>query len=126
MVTGTPELEIISNEFGDNFYKFDYIDEQKLKEKYHETSDETLKDYDDMPKLSIYAFDVSEKFADTIIDKNGFQLSEFFKVRDDGTFEKAAFIKKILRLSFTKLQRRVCFAEQERAAYHKERKLEKA
>ena len=96
VVTGTPELEIISNECGDNFYKFDYIDEQKLKEKYHTTGDETFRDYDDMPKLSIYAFDVSEKFADTITDRNGFQLSEFFKVRDDGTFEKAAFIKKFL------------------------------
>ena len=96
VVTGTPELEIISNEFANNFYKFDYIDEQKLKEKYHETGDETLKDYDNMPRLSLYSFNVVNKFANTITEKDGFQLSEFFKVKSDGIFEKVAFIKKLL------------------------------
>lgn len=102
-VTGTPELEIISNEFEDNYYKFDYIDEQRLKEKYHMTGDVLYKDYGAMPKLSVYSINLTEKFKDTIItDKNGFQLSEFFKVKDDGTFEHTAYIKKFLdNLSMT-------------------------
>lgn len=79
--TGTPELEIMSNEFGDNYYKFDYIDEQKLKE----SADKAVAAlYADMPRLTIYSLDIADKFAETIGDKNGFSLSEMFAVNASG------------------------------------------
>lgn len=90
VLTGTPELEIMSNEFGDDFYKFDYIDEQALKE-----NPDTKEFYADMPKLEIYSFDLSNKFVDTIKDLNGFSLTEFFKVEND-KFVYAAYVNKFL------------------------------
>lgn len=90
VLTGTPELEIMSNEFGDDFYKFDYIDEQALKE-----NSDTKEFYTDMPKLEIYSFDLSNKFVDTIKDLNGFSLAEFFKVEND-KFVYAAYVNKFL------------------------------
>lgn len=95
VVTGTPELEFISNEFGDNFYKFDYIDEQKLKEYYENTKDKDYEDYKAMPKLELYSFDLSNKFSDTFNDLNGFQLSKFFEIEND-KFVHSAYIKKLL------------------------------
>lgn len=90
VLTGTPELEIMSNEFGDDFYKFDYIDEQTLKE-----NPDTKEFYADMPKLEIYSFDLSNKFVDTIKDLDGFSLAEFFKVEND-KFVYAAYVNKFL------------------------------
>jgi hypothetical protein len=90
VLTGTPELEIMSNEFGDDFYKFDYIDEQMLKE-----NPDTKEFYADMPKLEIYSFDLSNKFVDTIKDLDGFSLAEFFKVEND-KFVYAAYVNKFL------------------------------
>lgn len=90
VLTGTPELEIMSNEFGDDFYKFDYIDEQTLKE-----NPDTKEFYADMPKLEIYSFDLSNKFVDTIKDLDGFSLTEFFKVEND-KFVYAAYVNKFL------------------------------
>lgn len=88
VLTGTPELEIMSNEFGDDFYKFDYIDEQHLK-------DSGYSEYADMPKLSLYTLDIANKFAETITDKNGFAISELFKVEND-EFKYPRSIKKFL------------------------------
>ena len=90
VLTGTPELEIMSNEFGDDFYKFDYIDEQTLKE-----NPDTKEFYADMPKLEIYSFDLSNKFVDTIKDLDGFSLAEFFKVEND-KFVYTAYVNKFL------------------------------
>lgn len=95
VVTGTPELEFISNEFGDNFYKFDYIDEQKLKEYYENTKDKDYEDYRVMPKLELYSFDLSNKFSNTFTDLNGFQISKFFEIEND-KFVHSAYIKKLL------------------------------
>ena len=88
VLTGTPELEIMSNEFGDDFYKFDYIDEQHLKESGYT-------EYADMPKLGLYTLDIANKFAETITDKNGFAISELFKVEND-EFKYPRSIKKFL------------------------------
>lgn len=90
VLTGTPELEIMSNEFGDDFYKFDYIDEQELKEK-------GLKEYADMPKLSLYSFNIESKFTETMSNRNGFALSEMFAVnKDDNKFKYPISINKFL------------------------------
>ncbi len=85
--TGTPELEKISNEFDEESqYTWDYIDEQEAKTK-------GIPGYEDMPKLELYSFDISNRFADTITDKNGFSLSEFFKVEDNNFVHYAQVIK---------------------------------
>ena len=85
--TGTPELEKMSNEFDEEFqYTWDYIDEQEAKTK-------GIPGYEDMPKLELYSFDISNRFADTITDKNGFSLSEFFKVEDNNFVHYAQVIK---------------------------------
>lgn len=85
--TGTPELEKMSNEFDeDSQYTWDYIDEQEAKAK-------GIPGYEDMPKLELYSFDISNRFADTITDKNGFSLSEFFKVEDNNFVHYAQVLK---------------------------------
>ena len=85
--TGTPELEKMSNEFDEESqYTWDYIDEQEAKAK-------GIPGYEDMPKLELYSFDISNRFADTITDKNGFSLSEFFKVEDNNFVHYAQVIK---------------------------------
>ena len=85
--TGTPELEKMSNEFDEESqYTWDYIDEQEAKTK-------GIPGYEDMPKLELYSFDISNRFADTITDKNGFSLSEFFKVEDNNFVHYAQVIK---------------------------------
>lgn len=85
--TGTPELEKMSNEFDEEFqYTWDYIDEQEAKAK-------GIPGYEDMPKLELYSFDISNRFADTITDKNGFSLSEFFKVEDNNFVHYAQVLK---------------------------------
>src|SRR5574344_295637 len=91
VLTGTPELELISDEFGSNdFYKFDYVDEQELKEQ-----PDTAAYYADMPKLELYSFDLSQKFAHTIQDLHGFALSEFFHVATE-KFVYAPYVNKVL------------------------------
>lgn len=90
VLTGTPELEIMSNEFEDDFYKFDYIDEQELK-------DIGWKEYADMPKLSLYSFNVEDKFTETISTKNGFALSEMFAItKEENKFKYPVSVKKFL------------------------------
>lgn len=85
--TGTPELEKMSNEFDEESqYTWDYIDEQEAKSK-------GIPGYEDMPKLELYSFDISNRFADTITDKNGFSLSEFFKVEDNNFVHYAQVLK---------------------------------
>ena len=85
--TGTPELEKMSNEFDEESqYTWDYIDEQEAKVK-------GIPGYEDMPKLELYSFDISNRFADTITDKNGFSLSEFFKVEDNNFVHYAQVLK---------------------------------
>ena len=85
--TGTPELEKMSNEFDeDSQYTWDYIDEREAKAK-------GIPGYEDMPKLELYSFDISNRFADTITDKNGFSLSEFFKVEDNNFVHYAQVLK---------------------------------
>lgn len=85
--TGTPELEKMSNEFDEESqYTWDYIDEQEAKAK-------GIPGYEDMPKLELYSFDISKRFADTITDKNGFSLSEFFKVEDNNFVHYAQVLK---------------------------------
>ena len=98
VVTGTPELEILSNEFSDNYYRFDYVDEQKLKEYYKKTGDERYKDYGDMPSLEMYSLSISDMFSNTILNtKNGFSLSEFFKIKQNSDkFEHELHVKKFL------------------------------
>ena len=89
--TGTPELEIISNEF-DVIYTWDYIDEQEAKE-----NNVGNGAYKDMPKLSMYSFDLEAKFANSITsDKNGFSLSEFFAVEKDKGFKHYSEVVKFI------------------------------
>ena len=85
--TGTPELEKMSNEFDEESqYTWDYIDEQEAKAK-------GIPGYEDMPKLELYSFDISNRFTDTITDKNGFSLSEFFKIEDNNFVHYAQVLK---------------------------------
>ena len=95
MLTGTPDVELLSNDFSDDeYFRFDYIDEQELKN----YDDEKVAElYADMPRLNLYAFDLSQTFADKIFDKDGFQWSEFLKV-DDKTdkFTYEPYVNKFL------------------------------
>lgn len=95
MLTGTPDIELLSNDFSnDEYFRFDYIDEQELKN----CDDQKIAElYADMPKLNLYAFDLSQTFADKIFDRDGFQWSEFLKVDDKtGRFIHEPYVNKFL------------------------------
>lgn len=96
MLTGTPDIELLSNEFfDDEYFRFDYIDEQELKHHYDKN---IAKYYKDMPKLNLLAFDLSATFVNKIpFDKDGFSWSEFLKVdKETERFIYENYVKKFL------------------------------
>ena len=100
-ITGTAYQELIleSHKFNsDNFYIFDYIEEQKLKESYSCLG--INNPYKDMPKMKFYTIDLAKKiFDEEIKSENGFSLNEFFRTENDKFVHKeqvAKFIKKLI------------------------------
>lgn len=109
MLTGTPEVELLSNEFSDDeYFRYDYIDEQERKEQ--ELQDKNLTANarriicESKPTLNLFAFDLSKKFEEQLFNNDyGFSLSEFFKIDNKtGKFTYEQYVVKFLSyLTFT-------------------------
>ena len=99
-ITGTAYQELIweSHKFNsDNFYIFDYIEEQKLKEFYSCLG--INNPYKDMPKMKFYTIDLAKKiFDEEIKSENGFSLNEFFRTENDKFVHKEQVVKFIKKL----------------------------
>ena len=118
-LSGTPFKAIASGEFGDNqIYNWSYADEQEAKAGW--TSD-NHNPYEDMPRLNLFTYRMSDIVRDRVkqgmaLDEEGtidyaFDLNEFFKTKEDGTFEHEADVRKFLQALTT--QEKFPFATEE-------------
>ena len=103
-LSGTPFKAIASGEFGDQeIYNWSYTDEQEAKENW--TSD-SHNPYEDMPQLNLFTYRMSDLVREKVkqgmeLDEEGtidyaFDLNEFFKTKEDGTFEHEGDVRKFL------------------------------
>lgn len=103
-LSGTPFKAIASGEFGDQeIYNWSYTDEQEAKENW---ASDSHNPYEDMPQLNLFTYRMSDLVRDKVkqgmeLDEEGtidyaFDLNEFFKTKEDGTFEHEGDVRKFL------------------------------
>lgn len=103
-LSGTPFKAIASGEFGDRqIYNWSYADEQEAKK---EWASNDHNPYQDMPRLNLFTYRMSDIVREKAkqgmsLDEEGtidyaFDLNEFFKTKEDGTFEHEADVRKFL------------------------------
>ena len=103
-LSGTPFKAIASGEFGDQeIYNWSYTDEQEAKENW---ASDSHNPYEDMPQLNLFTYRMSDLVRDKVkqgmeLDEEGtidyaFDLNEFFKTKEDGTFEHEVDVRKFL------------------------------
>ena len=103
-LSGTPFKAIASGEFGDNeIYNWSYTDEQEAKENW---ASDSHNPYEDMPQLNLFTYRMSDLVRDKVkqgmeLDEEGtidyaFDLNEFFKTKEDGSFEHEGDVRKFL------------------------------
>ena len=104
-LSGTPFKAIASGEFGDRqIFNWSYADEQEAKDSW--TADEH-NPYQNMPRLNLFTYRMSDIVREKVkqgleLDEAGttdyaFDLNEFFKTREDGSFEHEADVRKFLK-----------------------------
>ena len=118
-LSGTPFKAIASGEFDDRqIFNWSYTDEQEAKESWDGDSHNP---YQDLPKLNLFTYRMSdivrekvkkgmELYEEGMIDY-AFDLNEFFKTKEDGTFEHEADVRKFLQALTT--QEKFPFATEE-------------
>lgn len=92
-LSGTPFKALANNKFDkEAIYNWTYADEQKAK---REWEDEDSNPYEDMPKLNLYTYQMSKIVEEEVeqglsindeVEEYCFDLNEFFKVNDNGSF----------------------------------------
>lgn len=103
-LSGTPFKAIASGEFGDRqIYNWSYADEQEAKK---EWASNDHNPYQDMPRLNLFTYRMSDIVREKAkqgksLDEEGtidyaFDLNEFFKTKEDGTFEHETDVRKFL------------------------------
>ena len=103
-LSGTPFKAIASGEFGDQeIYNWSYTDEQEAKENW---ASDSHNPYEDMPQLNLFTYRMSDLVREKVkqgmeLDEEGtidyaFDLNEFFKTKEDGTFEHEGDVRKFL------------------------------
>ena len=118
-LSGTPFKAIASGEFGDReIFNWSYTDEQEAKENW---ASDDHNPYQDLPKLNLFTYRMSDIVREKVkqgmeLDEEGtidyaFDLNEFFKTKDDGTFEHEPQVRKFLHALTT--QEKFPFATEE-------------
>ena len=118
-LSGTPFKAIASGEFDDRqIFNWSYTDEQEAKESWDGDSHNP---YQDLPKLNLFTYRMSDIVREKVkkgleLDEEGmidyaFDLNEFFKTKEDGTFEHEADVRKFLQALTT--QEKFPFATEE-------------
>lgn len=108
-LSGTPFKAIASGEFGDRqIYNWSYADEQEAKK---EWASNDHNPYQDMPRLNLFTYRMSDIVREKAkqgmaLDEAGtidyaFDLNEFFKTKEDGTFEHEADVRRFLHAMTT-------------------------
>lgn len=105
-ITGTAYEEILFENkifYSDNTYIWDYVDEQKAKEKYKSLGPNNP--YKDMAKINLYEIDLAKKIYDenpSDFDNDGFTLNEFFRTDETThkTFIHDTQVTKFLKKTF--------------------------
>ena len=104
-LSGTPFKAIASGEFGDGqIYNWSYADEQEAKANW-ESDDHNP--YENLPRLNLFTYRMSDIVREKVkqgmeLDEEGtidyaFDLNEFFKTKEDGTFEHESDVRKFLQ-----------------------------
>ena len=118
-LSGTPFKAIASGEFGDRqIFNWSYADEQEAKANW---ASDDHNPYQDLPRLNLFTYRMSDIVREKIkqgmeIDEGGtidyaFDLNEFFKTKEDGTFEHEPQVRKFLHALTT--QEKFPFATEE-------------
>ncbi len=105
-LSGTPFKAIANDKFPeDAIYNWTYADEQKKKRDW-DNSSETENPYENLPKLSLFTYQLSDivrdkvkkgiELADSDIEEYAFDLNEFFKTNESGKFVYDADVDKFL------------------------------
>ena len=80
LLSGTP-YNILSD-FGENKYTWTYVDEQKAKKAWDEDHPDERNPYEELPKMNIFTFDLSEKIPTSyryVTEDSAFNFREFFR-----------------------------------------------
>ena len=118
-LSGTPFKAIASGEFGDReIFNWSYADEQEAKANW---DSDDHNPYQDLPKLNLFTYRMSDIVREKVkqgmdLDEEGtidyaFDLNEFFKTKEDGTFEHESDVRKFLHALTT--QEKFPFATEE-------------
>lgn len=118
-LSGTPFKAIASGEFGDHqIFNWSYADEQEAKESW---MSEDHNPYQELPRLNLFTYRMSDIVREEVkqgmeLDEEGtidyaFDLNEFFRTKEDGTFEHEGDVRKFLKALTT--QEKFPFATEE-------------
>lgn len=118
-LSGTPFKAIASGEFDDRqIFNWSYTDEQEAKTNW---AGDSHNPYQDLPKLNLFTYRMSDIVREKVkqgmeLDEEGtidyaFDLNEFFKTKEDGTFEHEGDVRKFLKALTT--QEKFPFATEE-------------
>ena len=118
-LSGTPFKAIASGEFGDHeIFNWSYTDEQEAKANW---IGDDHNPYQDLPRLNLFTYRMSDIVREKVkqgmeLDEEGtidyaFDLNEFFKTKEDGTFEHEPQVRKFLHALTT--QEKFPFATEE-------------
>ena len=118
-LSGTPFKAIASGEFGDHeIFNWSYTDEQEAKANW---LGDDHNPYQDLPRLNLFTYRMSDIVREKVkqgmeLDEEGtidyaFDLNEFFKTKEDGTFEHEPQVIKFLHALTT--QEKFPFATEE-------------
>lgn len=93
-LSGTP-FNLLEQYAEDQVFTWDYVMEQEAKLRWATEKPEEPNPYETLPKVNMFTFEMGnkEKYAD---ESKAFNFKEFFRVKDDGTFEHEADVNKFL------------------------------
>lgn len=102
-LSGTPFKALANDKFEkDAIYNWTYADEQKKK---REWDSPDKNPYEDLPKLNLFTYQMSEIIKDELkegisindeVEEYAFDLNEFFKTNENGTFVHDSAVNKFL------------------------------
>ena len=84
-LSGTP-FNLFDDYTGDEIFTWDYVMEQKAKQKWAVDNPYEPNPYASLPAINIYTYDLGTLMSEYVEDEKAFNFREFFRTRDDDTF----------------------------------------
>lgn len=93
-LSGTP-FNLLEQYAEDQVFTWDYVMEQEAKLRWATEKPDEQNPYEILPKVNMFTFEMGnkKKYAD---ESKSFNFKEFFRVKDDGTFEHEADVNNFL------------------------------